>query len=110
MARKYPQKMFWFFVMTNFLFHFFYLSLPGGILCVAGIWNSSCLRVGLALLALDFVMSIFEQLRIRRAAISESDNPEYNALMDAFFQEGPDAFREMVESKINAPQNHNDCP
>ena len=28
MEREYPQKMFWLFVLTNFLFHFFYLSVP----------------------------------------------------------------------------------
>ena len=38
MKREYPQKMFWLFVLTNFLFHFFYLSVPGIILCIVGIW------------------------------------------------------------------------
>lgn len=38
MEREYPQKMFWLFVLTNFLFHFFYLSVPGIIFCIVGIW------------------------------------------------------------------------
>ena len=50
--------MFWFFVLTNFLFHFFYLSVPGIILCIVGIWVKSCLWIGLAILGLDVILSI----------------------------------------------------
>ena len=46
MEREYPQKMFWLFVLTNFLFHFFYLSVPGIILCIVGIWIKTCLYIG----------------------------------------------------------------
>ena len=103
MERKYPTKMFWLFVLTNFLFHFFYLSIPGFILCFVGIWVKSCLWIGLAILGLDVILSIIEQLRIRKAAVTPSDNPEFNELMDAFC--GPDeleAVRKIVDGKIEA--------
>ena len=101
MERKYPTKMFWLFVLTNFLFHFFYLSIPGIILSIVGIWVKSCLWIGLAILVLDVILSIIEQLRIRKAAITSSDNPEFNELMDAFCgPDGLDAVRRIVDAKI----------
>ena len=103
MERKYPTKMFWFFVLTNFLFHFFYLSVPGIILCIIGIWVKSCLWIGLAILGLDAILSIIEQLRIRKAAVTPSDNPEFNELMDAFCSpDGLEAVRRIVDAKIEA--------
>ena len=103
MERKYPAKMFWFFVFTNFLFHFFYLSVPGIILCIVGIWVKSCLWFGLAVLGLDVIFSIIEQLRIRKAAVTPSDNPEFNELMDAFCSpDGLDAVRKIVDEKVKS--------
>ena len=46
MKRKYPAKMFLLFVLTNFLFRFFYLFIPGTVLCVVGIWSQTYLYVG----------------------------------------------------------------
>ena len=101
MERKYPTKMFWLFVLTNFLFHFFYLSIPGIILCIVGIWVKSCLWIGLAILGLDAILSIIEQLRIRKAAVTPSDNPEFNELMDAFCSaDGFEAFGKVLDEKI----------
>jgi fatty acid desaturase len=101
MERKYPTKMFWLFVFTNFLFHFFYLSIPGIILCVVGIWVKPCLWIGVTVLGLDAILSIIEQLRIRKAAVSHSDNPEFNELMDAFCgPDGFDAVRSVLDEKI----------
>ena len=114
MERKYPTKMFWFFVLTNFLFHFFYLSVPGIILCIVGIWVKSCLWIGLAILGLDVILSIIEQLRIRKAAVTPSDNPEFNELMDAFCgPDGLESVRKIVDAKIGdtppvEPQEHED--
>ena len=103
MERKYPTKMFWLFVLTNFLFHFFYLSIPGIILCIVGIWAKPCLWIGLAILGLDVILSIIEQLRIRKAAVTPSDNPEFNELMDAFCSpDGLEAVRRIVDAKIEA--------
>ena len=98
--RKYPTKMFWFFVLTNFLFHYFYLAVPGIILCIVGIWVKSCLWIGLAILGLDVILSIIEQLRIRKAAVAHSDNQEFNELMDAFCSPGGfEAFGKVLDEK-----------
>ena len=103
MERRYPAKMFWFFVLTNFLFHFFYLSVPGIILCIVGVWVKSCLWIGLAILGLDVILSIIEQLRIRKAVVTSSDNPEFNEFMDAFCSpDGLDAVRRIVDEKIKS--------
>lgn len=103
MERNYPTKMFWLFVLTNFLFHFFYLSIPGIILCIVGIWVKSCLWIGLAILGLDVIFSIIEQLRIRKAAVTPSDNPEFNELMDAFCgPDGLESVKKIVDAKIGA--------
>ena len=103
MERKYPTKMFWFFVLTNFLFHVFYLFISGIILCIIGIWVKSCLWIGLTILGLDVILSIIEQLRIRKAAVTPSDNPEFNELMDAFCgPDGLDAVRKIVDQKIQS--------
>ena len=95
--------MFWFFILTNFLFHFFYLSVPGIILCIVGIWVKSCLWIGLAILGLDMILSIIEQLRIRKAAVTPNDNPEFNELMDAFCSPGGlEAFGKVLDEKIKS--------
>ena len=95
--------MFWFFVLTNFLFHFFYLSVPGIILCIVGIWVKSWLWIGLAILGLDVILSIIEQLRIRKAAVTPSDNPEFDELMDAFCSPGGlEAFGKVLDEKIKS--------
>ena len=108
MERKYPPKAFWKFVLTNFLFHFFYLSVPGIILCIIGIWVKTCLWIGLAILGLDLVLSIIDQIRIRKAAVTRSDNPEFNKLMDAFCStDGLDAFGKVLDEKIK-PANLDD--
>ncbi len=103
MKRKYPTKMFFFFVLTNFLFHFFYLSVPGIVLCIVGIWSKLCLWIGLAILGLDLILSIIEQLRLRRTAITPSDNLDFNEMMDAFCgPDGLEAVRKIVDAKIES--------
>ena len=88
MKRKYPAKMFLLFVLTNFLFRFFYLFIPGTVLCVVGIWSQTYLYVGRAVLGLDLILSIVEQVRIRNAAVGQSENPDFNEMMDAFCGQG----------------------
>lgn len=103
MEREYPQKMFWLFVLTNFLFHFFYLSVPGIILCIVGIWIKTCLYIGCAVLGLNLILSIVEQSRIRNAAVSHSENPEFNELMDAFCSpDGLQAVGKVLDEKIKS--------
>lgn len=105
MERKYPQNWFWAFVFTNFLFHYFYLFVPGVLLCLVGIWVRTCLWIGAGVLVLDGALSILDQLRIRKTALTKSDNPEFNQLMDAFCGEGGlQAFGKVLEEKAGTSQ------
>lgn len=110
MERKYPTKMFWFFVLTNFIFHFFYLFVPGVILCIVGIWIKACMWIGFGILSVDMVLAIIEQTRICKAAVSHSDNSEFNELMDAFSgPNGLEAVRKILDEKIET-SNHSGGP
>ena len=62
--------------------------IPGTVLCVVGIWSQTYLYVGLAVLGLDLILSIVEQVRIRNAAVGQSENPDFNEMMDAFCGQG----------------------
>lgn len=102
MTRKYPAKLFVIGVIINFIFHYFYFFLLGSILCVVGIWNQICLCLGIAMLCLDLVFSISDQIRIRKASLTASDNPEFNKLMDIFLgSNDPDAFKKFMEEKMH---------
>ena len=106
MNRKYPLKMFLFGLLLNFFIRYFFLFLPGLILSIIGIWSKNCLAIGLAMWLVDLVLSVVEQLRIRKAALSESDNPEFNEIMDAFYgSDDPHAITNWVEDKLkNDPE------
>lgn len=94
--------MFWFSVLTNFLFHFFYLALPGLILCIVGIWAKTCLRIGLAILLLDLILSIVEQMRIRKALLT-STNPDVKDLVDALCGPGGlEDFGKVLDERIRS--------
>lgn len=105
MNRKYPLSFFLLGLAMNFFLHYFYLFLPGAILCFIGIWNLTCLLIGLAVLGLDLLLSFIEQLQIRKASLSESDNLEYNEFMDACFGINSAGIKELLEEKITDYEN-----
>ena len=80
-----------------------YVSVPGIILCIVGIWIKTCLYIGCAVLGLNLILSIVEQSRIRNAAVSHSENPEFNELMDAFCSpDGLQAVGKVLDEKIKS--------
>ena len=105
--RKHPTSLFIIGFITNILFHFFWLFLPSIILLIVGIFVKSCLYIGLALLLIDIVLSLIEQLRIRQAFLKESDNPDFRAFQDALSKDGnwKDNISELLNQKISDPQN-----
>ena len=105
--RKYPTSLFIIGFITNILFHFFWLFIPCIILLIIGIFVEPCLFVGLALLLIDIVLSLIEQLRIRKAFLEESDNPDFRAFQDALSKDGnwKDNVSELLNQKISDPQN-----
>jgi len=105
--RKYPTSLFIIGFITNILFHFFWLFIPCIILLIVGIFIKPCLYVGLALLLIDIVLSLIEQLRIRQTFLTESDNPDFRSFQDALSKDGnwKDNIVELVNQKISDPQN-----
>ena len=102
MKRTYPLSFFLFGLAMNFFFRYFYLLLPGMILCIIGIWKLPCLLIGLAVLGLDLLLSFTEQLQTRKASLEDSDNPEYNEFMDTCFGDNPDGIQELLAQKMEA--------
>ena len=101
--RKYPARMFVIGLIGNFLLHYFYLFLPGIILCVIGIWSKVCLCIGLAMLILDLIFSVTDQIKIRNACLSTSDNPEVNRLMDIFYGAAdPESIHDFIKEKMQS--------
>lgn len=86
--RKYPLSLFVFGFITNVLFHFFWLSIPSVILLIIGIFVKPCLYIGLALLMLDLILSLIEQLNIRQVVLKKSDNSDFCAFQDALSKDG----------------------
>lgn len=105
--RKYPTSLFIIGFITNILFHFFWLFLPCIILLIIGIFVEPCLYIGLVLLLIDIVLSLIEQLRIRRAFLKESYNPDFRAFQDALSKDEnwKDNIGELLNQKISDPQN-----
>ena len=105
--RKYPTSLFIIGFITNILFHFFWLFIPCIILLIIGIFVKPCLYIGLALLLIDFLLSLIEQFRIRQAFLEESDNPDFRAFQDALSKDGnwKDNIGELLSQKMSDPQN-----
>lgn len=105
--RKYPTSLFIIGLITNILFHFFWLFIPGIILLIIGIFVKPCLYIGLALLLIDIVLSLIEQLRIRQAFLEESDNPAFREFQDALSKDGSwkNNIVDLINQKISDQEN-----
>lgn len=86
----------------NFIFHFIWLLVPALIFLIAGIFVPLCLYIGLGLILLDLLLSIVEQLQIRKTILTDSDNEDFRSFQDAIFKDGNwvQNVKDMVEEKI----------
>lgn len=100
--RKYPLSLFLTGFISNFLFRFFWLFIPGAVLLVAGVFIRPCLAVGALVILVDAILSLAEQLRIRRAFLEDSDNPDFRAFQDALSNDGKwtDNVKDVLENKV----------
>lgn len=80
--RKYPWDLFVIGVITNMLFHYFWLALPCFICSIAGIFVEPLGPVALVLFLIDLILSIIEQIKIRDAFMKDSDNPDFQKFQD----------------------------
>lgn len=109
MNRKYTLKQFIVGLVLNFTVFHFYLFIPGVILCLIGIAFKKCLWIGLAMLLFDLIISLHSQLQIRKTILTDSDNEEFNELMDAYCDpDDPDLLKKKVEEKIHAAAQERD--
>ena len=88
MKKRYPWKLFFIGVAINFLFHFFWMFIPGVVLLLIGIFNQKCLAMGVALLIVDMMASLIEQFKIRQATLADSDNPAFQEFQEALSKDG----------------------
>lgn len=77
---KYPARLFWFGFFLNLIKRPIIL-LPTILLLIIGIWNQTCLNIGLALLITSIIFSFVEQLVLRHATLT-SDDPALEELRD----------------------------
>ena len=107
--RKYPTSLFVIGFITNIVFHFFWLFVPSIILLIIGLFSQTCLKIGSALLFLDIILSLIEQIRIRQTCLKESDNPDFKKFQDALSKDGNwiENIGELVERKRADSQNEN---
>ena len=97
---KYPVSLFVIGVLMNLTKNFF-LFLPSIVLLIVGIWVKWCLFVGVALLLLDVIISLIEQIQIRNATIN-SDNPNFKEWQDAILSsDWKNNIMDLTESKID---------
>lgn len=109
MKRKYPTELFVIGFITNLIFRFFWLFVPGVILLIVGIFSRSFLYIGLTVLLFDIIVSLIEQFRIRAACLSDTDNPDFRGFQDALSKDGNwnENLTEFVENRFEAPDGNN---
>jgi hypothetical protein len=100
--RKYPTSLFIFGFTLNVIFHYFFLFVPGFILIIVGIFNKYCLVIGLAILVIDLIISLIDQLNIRNTFLKDSDHPGFQEFQDAISRGGDwkKNIRNLVDEKI----------
>lgn len=105
--RKYPMSLFLIGFITNIIFHFFWLFIPSIILLIVGIFIDGCRYAGLVLLLVDIIASFIEQMRIRQAMISDSDNEQFRQFQDAVSKDGKvfENIRNFVENNAEEYEN-----
>lgn len=86
--KRYPLGLFLIGFVTNLLFRFRWLFVPGAALSVAGIFVDWCLYVGIGFLAVDIVVSFIEQMKIRHTMLSDSDSEQFRRFQDAVLRDG----------------------
>lgn len=104
--RKYPASLFIIGFITNVLFRYFLLSVPALILMIIGIFNKYCLLVGFAILAIDLIISLIIQLKMRNTFLKESDNLDFQEFQDAITKGNRiENTNNLINEKINKNLN-----
>ncbi len=78
--RRYSSSLFWSGFFLNILKRF-YITIPAVILLIIGIWFKLCLYIGIALAVFVLVISLIEQLNIKKT-FETSNNPNFEEFAD----------------------------
>ena len=78
--RRYSSSLFWSGFFINILKRF-YITIPAVILLIIGIWFKPCLYIGIAVAVFVLVISLIEQLNIKKT-FETSDNPNFEEFAD----------------------------
>ena len=104
MEKKYPLKLFIIGFLMNVVGRFILLFLASFIFLVIGIWIKSCRIIGLGIFALDLLLSLIEQIRLRNAAL-HSDAPAFKEFQDAILSDNWQSnIKNILDDKTNS--NH----
>lgn len=110
MKKRYPASLFVIGFVTNIIFHFFWLFVPAVICLIIGIFSRNFLYIGLTILLFDVIISLIEQINIRSAFMSDSDNPDFRGFQDALSKDGKwnENLMEFLDERLeNHPQDQN---
>ena len=101
--RKYPLSLFLMGFVTNVLFRFFWLSIPGALFLIVGIFIKPCIDIGLILFIIDVFLSFIDQFRIRNTFLQESSHPGFREFQDALSKDGDwrKNLMELMDEKID---------
>lgn len=110
MKRRYPAALFVIGFVTNVIFHFFWLFIPAVICLIIGIFSRMFLYIGLTILLFDVIISLIEQINIRNAFLSDSDNPDFRGFQDALSKDGKwnENLMEFLNERFENSPNDND--
>lgn len=98
MNRHYNKSLFWIGFMMNMTKNIF-LLIPGLILCIIGIWVKPCLFIGAALLVIDVVISLIEQIRIKKTVENNSD-PNFESWAEIMSKDNFGELMKAIDGKI----------
>jgi hypothetical protein len=111
--RSYPNILFIIGLITNILFHYFWLFVPAMIFLIIGIFNRPFSYLGIALFGLDILLSFVEQCKIRRTFLKASDHPDFQAFQHALSDQENwlknihEILNQKIEPHENEPEDEN---
>lgn len=100
--KKYNPTLFFAGFFMNIIKNY-YIFFPGIILCIAGIWVKVCLFIGLFLLLLDIIFSLFEQIRIKHA-VEHNDDLNFKPWAEAMMAED---WKKSIQNLVNDAVENN---
>ncbi|MBO4289907.1 MAG: hypothetical protein J5865_07405 [Lachnospiraceae bacterium] len=109
MEKEYPASLFWTNLIITFLANHIYLTLPGLVLVVVGVWVRPCLYIGLGLLLLSSGLSLNTALTNRRVFL-DSEDPNFQEVREAVLSENwRENVIELVEGGNGREKPENDA-